>query len=448
MKKDILFSLLMTFSVLPYVHLTVEKQQATAIETVVAKEIVLEPVKVEEAYGFRLDSFQVESHTVRNGQTLGDLLQGLDVAYPNVLKVVNNCDGVFKYKNMRKGKPYAVVSSTDSLSNKKFFVYQPNKFEFFKIALQDSFKVEKQERDITIKQREASGVIESSLWNALVHNGLSPEMAVEMSEIYAWNVNFFALQPGDNFKLIFDEKWVGDEMVGYGEIHAALFHHGGADFFAIPFKQDGDIGFYSEKGKSLEADFLKSPVKYSRISSGFSGRRFHPVQKRWKAHLGTDFAAQRGTPILSTANGIIVAAQFSKFNGNYVKVKHNNTISTQYLHMSKIAAGMKPGRAVKQGDVIGYVGSTGLATGPHVCYRFWMNGKQVNSQAVKISSTRKIKEEYVAQFDSVKTVWLGQLELIETAATELYAEHRVEETDVHTHDHAHDHTHATTKTSR
>ena len=412
MKKDLILSLLMTFTVLPYVHIVVSFQQVEVKEVEVKEVVVEAPKIIEREFGFRLDSFQLEEKTIKNGQTLGDLLKDLDVDYENVIQVVENCKGIFNYKSLRSGKPYYIVEGKDSTKRDSYFVYQPNPIEYYTISLQDSFSVTKEERPVEIRKTSASGEITYSLWNALVDNGIAPDVAVELSEIYAWTVNFFALQRGDKFKLIFNEKWVGDERVGMGEIEAAIFHHGGKDFYAIPFVQDNDLGFYNADGKSLEADFLKAPVKFSRISSGFSGRRFHPVQKRWKAHLGTDFAAPRGTPIMSTANGTVVAATFSKYNGNYVKVKHNETISTQYLHMSKIAKGIRPGIAVKQGEVIGYIGSTGLATGPHVCYRFWMNGKQVNSQKVKISSTRKIKGDYKAKFDSTMNVWLKELKNI------------------------------------
>ncbi len=422
MKKDIILSLLMTFTVLPYVHVIVSSQQTTkkVVEKVIVKKAAVE---IKREFGFRLDSFRLEEKKIHNGQTLGDLLKSMDVNYKNVMQVVKNCKGVLNYKSIRAGKPYYIVKGKDPSERDSYLVYQPNPVEYYTISLQDSFKVQKSERPVETRQRAASGEITSSLWNALVDNGISPDVAVELSEIYAWTVNFFALQKGDKFKLVFDEKWVGDERVGMGNIHAALFHHGGKDFHAFPFEQDNDLGFFDANGKSLEADFLKAPVKFSRISSGFSGRRFHPVQKRWKAHLGTDFAAPRGTPIMSTANGTVIAARYNKFNGNFVKIKHNNSIMTQYLHMSKIAKGIKPGVAVKQGEVIGYIGSTGLATGPHVCYRFWMNGKQVNSQAVKISSTRKIKENYKAKFDSVKTVWQKELLKIPfpTDANNLYA---------------------------
>ena len=405
MKRDLFLSLFLTISLLPYVHLQtqrVQEQQNLQVEQ------VAEPVaEVETSFGFPLDSFRVESHTISNGQTMGNLLNELGVAYDNVLQLLSNADTVFNYKTIRAGKPYHIISSLDS--SKHFFVYQPNPIEYITFELQDSFRVNKQELELEIRSHVASASIESSLWNALVDNGMSPEIAVELSDIYAWTINFFALQKGDKFKLIYDEKWVDGQMIGYGKIHAAIFNHGGEDFYAIPFEQDGDWGYYNRDGKSLEADFLKAPVKFSRISSGYTGRRFHPVQKRWKAHLGTDFAAPTGTPIMSTANGTVEAAQYSQFNGNYVKVKHNQTISTQYLHMSKIAPGIRPGVAVRQGQVIGYVGSTGLASGPHVCYRFWRDGKQVDSQSVRISATRKIEGANQAAFDSTATVWIQRL---------------------------------------
>lgn len=424
MKKDLFLSLLLTFTLLPYVHLSVSQQQAQAQA---AQEAELRKQKipvVTREFGFRLDSFQLQEHRIRDGQTLGDLLQNLQVAYPNVLQVVNNCQGVFNYKNLRAGHSYYVVTPRDSLVRDSYFVYQPSPTEYFTIALQDSFRVQKTEKPVQVRTRTAGGEIQSSLWNAMTDNNMDPELAVELSEIYAWTVNFFGLQKGDRFKLIFEEKLVDNTPIASGKIQAAYFYHGGKEFYAIPFEQDGDHGFFDQDGKSLEADFLKSPVKYSRISSGFTMHRFHPVQKRWKAHLGTDFAAPTGTPIYSTANGTVVEATFTRNNGNYVKVKHNQTISTQYLHMSRIADGIRAGRAVRQGEVIGYVGSTGLASGPHVCYRFWMNGQQVNSQQVKISAMRKIKDEYRAAFDSTANVWMQQLQQFELATDQqaIYAQ--------------------------
>lgn len=250
--------------------------------------------------------------------------------------------------------------------------------------------------------REVSGEINSSLYESLVEKGASPELTMRLADIYAWSIDFFRIQEGDHYKVIYEEQFIDDSIsVGVGRILAADFNHGGESFYSFYYSKGEEYSdYFDENGKTLRKAFLKAPLNFSRISSRYNPKRFHPVLKRVKAHLGTDYAAAHGTPIMATASGEVIAAAYTRGNGNYVKIRHNSTYTTQYLHMSKFAKGMRKGKIVKQGDVIGYVGSTGLATGPHVCYRFWKNGKQVDPLREKLPAADPVKEEYLEDYKS------------------------------------------------
>ena len=242
--------------------------------------------------------------------------------------------------------------------------------------------------------------------------GVTPQLTNDFVDVFAWQIDFFRLQKGDRFKVIYEEKLVEGQPIGIGDIKAVYFNHFGNDYYGMRYDQGNGPDYFDEEGKSLRKALLKYPLKFTRISSRYSGSRFHPVQKRWKAHRGTDFAAPRGTPIRSVGDGIVVEAKYGKYNGNYVKVRHNSTYSTQYLHMSKIAAGMKPGVKVRQGQTIGYVGSTGLATGAHLCYRFWKNGVQVDALKVDLPSAEPIESEKLLAYNQIKRIYMERLNAI------------------------------------
>ena len=239
-------------------------------------------------------------------------------------------------------------------------------------------------------------------------DGLSNLLVYRLSDIYQWSIDFFKLQKGDRFKMVYNERYIDDTVfAGIESVEAAVFNHDGKPYYAFEYKEDSltkHPSYYDDEAKALQSFFLKAPLNYSRISSHYTKRRFHPVQKRWKAHLGTDYAAATGTPIMTTADGVVIASRYTRFNGNYVKVRHNAKYTTQYLHMSK--RNVKKGQHVKQGDVIGYVGMTGLATGPHVCYRFWVNGKQVDPYRQNLPTAKKLdksnKEDYFAHIEPLK----------------------------------------------
>ncbi len=374
-------------------------------------------------YGLQTDSFSVFKGTIKRNQFLADILLGYNVTYPEIDAMVKSAADIFDVRRIKSGGNYAVYCSNDSTGKAKCFVYETNPTEYVVFDLRDSISVYKGEKEVTVKRNQASGIITSSLFNALTDNNLSPVLAMELSEIYAWTIDFYRIQKGDFFKIIFDEHYVGDKFIGIGKIHASQFNHSGNDFYAFHYEKSEHPDYYDERGESLRKAFLQSPVKFGRISSGYTLRRFHPVQKRNKPHLGTDYAAPKGTPILSTGDGVVTHARYAKYNGNYVKVRHNSTYTTQYLHMSQIKGGIKPGKKVRQGDVIGYVGSTGLATGPHVCYRFWKNGKQVNHRKEKLPPSKPVEETLSEDFMDFANELKNQLKQIpvkaETAQPEL-----------------------------
>ncbi len=349
-------------------------------------------------FGFNLNDFNVVQDTIKNGDSFGQLLFNNNLSYSEIANITAAVKDSFDVRKLNVDKPYTILKSEDSVSKPEVFIYQKNKIDYVIVDFRDSIpKAQLKSKPVTIVENTASGVITSSLSETIDEQGLSYNIANDLSSIYAWTIDFFKLQKGDKFKIVYDEKFIDDTTyVGVDRIKSAYFVHNNRPFYAFEFVADtiNNIpDYFDEEGKTLRKAFLKAPLKYSRISSRFSPRRFHPVQRRWKAHKGTDYAAQRGTDILSTANGKVVKSGYTRGNGNYVKVRHNSTYSTQYLHMSKRA--VKVGDFVKQGETIGYVGSTGLATGPHVCYRFWKNGRQVDPYKQKLPEAKPMDKKLI-----------------------------------------------------
>lgn len=337
--------------------------------------------KTSSFYGMRVTEDHLHFDTIAPNEYLSDILLRHDVDYPMIHKIATEFDSIFDVSRIKAGQPYCVIGDEgDSTFEAKCFVYEENLVDYVIISLNDEPSVERGKKPIDTIYKEASGVITSSLYQTMVDNEIDPMLAIRMSEVYAWSIDFYHLQQNDKFKITYYEEQVNGHSLGVQHINSALFVHREKDHYAFKYRLDSlPFGsYYDEEGRSLRNTFLQAPVAYSRISSGYTTSRKHPVTGVTKAHLGTDYAAPTGTPIVSTADGVVTEARFKQYNGNYVKVKHNGTYTTQYLHMSKIASGISPGVAVEQGEVIGYVGSTGLATGPHVCYRFWKNGVQVD----------------------------------------------------------------------
>ncbi|MDA0683295.1 MAG: peptidoglycan DD-metalloendopeptidase family protein [Bacteroidetes bacterium] len=358
-------------------------------------------------FGMAVNGFSVSEATVQRNETFSDLLNPYNVSYERIVTLARDGRDTFDVRRLKFGQTYRVY--TDSLGVGQFMVYERDLTSFVVFDLGEDPSIRVEERDVSVRTREVEGTINQSLYVTLVDQGIHPTVANRMSEVYAWQIDFSRIQKGDAFRIIFEEEYVGDDLVNVGNILAARFEHRKEDFFAFHYANGTIDEHYDQDGKSLRKAFLIAPVEYKRISSSFSYRRFHPVQKRFKAHLGTDYAADPGTPIMATGDGVVAEARYGQYNGNYVKIRHNGTYTTQYLHMSKIKTGIRAGVAVKQGQIIGFVGSTGLATGPHVCYRFWKEGQQVDHRREKIPSVGPIPGEFAVDFSIERDRWMRKL---------------------------------------
>lgn len=360
-------------------------------------------------YGMNLTGCKLLTFSVQPNELLTDIFTKHNIATSVASFVIAESREIFNPRKMKAGNNYTVVMQhSDSGMVPKKIIYEEDKVNYVVFNFDDSTYIYRGKHNVERKRREVGGTIKSSLYETLDANNIPSSLAVRMAEIFSCVIDFYRIQSNDYFKIIYDEDFVEGESVGVGKVYACLFSNGGKEYQAFYFEKEGshEGEFYDEKGESMKRQFLKSPLKFFRISSRFSGSRLHPVTRVVKAHLGTDYAAPYGTPIMATADGVIEEAQFKRHNGNYVKVRHNGEFKTQYLHMSKIAKGMHRGVRVRQGEVIGYVGSTGLATGPHVCYRFWRDGKQVDpfKQKVAISEPlpAKYKPEYLKNIEPLK----------------------------------------------
>lgn len=334
-----------------------------------------------EEYGYILNDFNVIRDTIRPGDTFGAILDANGVTQDKIFEVATKFKDSFDVRKMVVGKPYVLLNAKDSTNATQVFIYEKNKVDYAVVDFRDSISSFNSRKPVSYVEKTASGVITSSLYQTMEENDLSPYMSERLANIYAWTINFFAIQPGDRFKVIYTEKYINDTIpAGLDKIKAAYFEHKGKQLYAFRFVGDtlNQIpDFYDENAENLRRAFLKAPVKFSRISSRYNlNRRIKYYGYKLRPHKGTDFAANIGTPILATADGTVTKSERRGGNGNYVKIKHNSTYSTQYLHMK--SRNVKVGDFVRQGDVIGWVGMTGNTGGPHVCYRFWKNGKQVD----------------------------------------------------------------------
>lgn len=379
----------------------VEKEKVAVEDTVEVKKNLL--------FGIDMDEYEVSYDTVQKGWTWNNLFDAFEINQYTINTTAERLkDSLIGLKYILAGKPFKTFRpKKDSSSAPTYLVYEPDVFSYITFDFnQDTVGIKKEKRPIEINERMVSGQIaknsnlSSELSKSFDNYMMTASIADAIEGVYAWSVDFFKLQVGDKFVVFYDEKSVDGVPYSVEKINYVWFEHNGQGLYAFNFTDStGEVsGYYDELANEMKRPFLMSPVKFSRISSSFNMNRLHPIYKTRRPHLGTDYAAPTGTPILATADGTITRASRSRGNGIYVKIRHNRTYDTQYLHMSKIASGIKSGVRVKQGDVIGYVGSTGAATGPHVCYRFWKNGKQINHRSEKFPKSEPMKEEVKPEY--------------------------------------------------
>ncbi|MBN8566131.1 MAG: peptidoglycan DD-metalloendopeptidase family protein [Flavobacteriales bacterium] len=357
------------------------------------------PIVIE--FGFTLNDFQVVQDTIKSGDTFGKLLESYNIGNFKVHEVTEQIKDSFNMRDIRVGKPITLLKAKEAPHQLQVFIYQKDNIHYSVVDFRDTIvKAYNKQKPITIKKRTIATAITGSLSETLNKNGVEAGVANNLAKIYEYSIDFFKIQKDDKFAVTMYEKFINDTVyVGVDRLESSFFEHKGKRIYAFPYKIDSlakRFEYYDEEGKGLKTMFLKAPLDYFRISSRFSPKRFHPVQMTWKAHKGTDYAAPHGTPIKTTASGVVERTGYTAGNGNFVKVKHNGTYSTQYLHMSKIL--VRQGQSVTQGQTIGLVGSTGLATGPHVCYRFWKNGEQVDPLGQKLPNTEPMNAKHKAKY--------------------------------------------------
>ena len=374
------------------------KEEDKALES----QKIVEP-EPEMRFGYKIDDYKVIQDTIKSGESFGIILDRHHVFYPKINQIAATVKETFDVRKVRAGKPYTILASKDSTEKAQVFIYKHDKINATIVDFKDSIITAKEyKKPIRLVEKVASGVVNSNFTFSMDSLGLRPNLTYRVADIYAWTLDFLALQKGDSFKIVFEEKFIDDStFAGYGNIKSAVFKHKGKDLYAFRFLADSTLNiheYYDDEANMLRSQFLKAPIKFQyRISSRYNlRRRIAYYGNKIRPHRGTDFAAKIGTPIIATASGTVTESTRRGGNGKYVKIKHNSTYSTQYLHMSSQA--VKKGQYVKQGDVIGYVGMTGNTGGPHVCYRFWKYGKQVDPLREKLPEAEPMKKNVKPSF--------------------------------------------------
>lgn len=378
----------------------------------------IEPLPARDRYGFEKEMYDYEEHKINRNESLYIILRRYDISPRQIYEIQQKSKGIANLNRMVPGQRYRVYFKDNQPVS---FVWHPEVTRYITVDWRDEYRIDIGEIPVRFVTKEASGVIRSSLYETIVGQGHSPYLGSELAAVFAWQVDFFALRDGDHFKVIYEERYAGDEFVGIGDVKAAEFQHRGATHRAFFLNHDERRGYFDENGNSLEKELLKAPFRYSqRISSGFSRNRFHPILRENRPHYGTDYAAPTGTPILAVGDGIVTEAQRRGGNGNIVQIRHNGSYRTAYLHMNGFAPGIRKGVQVEQGQVIGYVGQTGLATGPHLCYRMYVNDRPINSVSADLPASESLDESLMPDFNRVVNRYrslLDELQLLEKVAS-------------------------------
>jgi len=412
MRKKLItfFIILLILGLLTIIPLWINQVQSR--KTVVTQTIQPPPEEHYE-YGIQVDSLRLEKGFVRKNQSLSDILSFYDISREIIHRMAALSKSTFDVRKMRSGNTYTVMFSKEAIPQLLYFIYEEDAVSYITYNFTEPLKVTRGAKPVVIDTTISSGVIETSLWNALVDEGIDPNLANEMSEVYAWTIDFFGIQKEDYFKVMYEELSVEGRPIGIGKVLAACFHHGGQDLYAFRFEQKGEPGYYDEKAQNLQRAFLKAPLRFKRISSTFTRSRMHPILKVRRAHLGVDYAADYGTPVQTIGDGTVIDKGWDKKGGgNYLKIKHNGTYTTLYMHLQGFARGIKTGARVRQGDVIGYVGSTGLSTGPHLDFRFFRNGQAVDPLKVESPPAEPVANEYLSRYFQIKDTLKAALDSV------------------------------------
>jgi murein DD-endopeptidase MepM/ murein hydrolase activator NlpD len=372
-------------------------------------------------FGFNTDSFYIEKNLIRKNDVFGNILNTHGVNTNLTLLLEHEAKDIFNIRNIRVGQPYHVVKKHECDDTPVAIVYEPDNFKYIVCDLRESVKVTLVEKEIELCEEVVSGKIESSLWGTLEAQGINPAIIDLMEEALSSSVDFYHTRKGDEFKLIYENKYVDGRLTGLGRLIAACYINDNGANYSILYKSKDYEGYFDAEGRPARKSFLKAPVKFTRISSNYNLRRFHPIKGKTIPHLGTDYAAPYGTEIRSVSDGVVTASAYNGGNGNFVKVKHDNVYETQYLHMSRFAKGIRPGVRVRQGQTIGYVGATGLATGPHVCFRFWKNGRQVNHLKEKLPPPQPMSMQELPDFFEHRDKLLVRLNELQPEGSNLAA---------------------------
>ena len=375
-------------------------------------DVVEEMVSDELVYpmGFRPEEYGSIEGKVRSGQFFSNLLGELGLSQKEAYDLTVACDSVFDPRDLRVGNSYTAYYEGTSL---KYLVYAQDRASDIVFSCTPPYEAWVYRKPVTIEKKYADVTINTSLWNDMLVEGVSPLLIVDLSDIYAWTIDFFALQKGDRFKVLYDQKVCDGEVIGIDSVRYAVFSHGGTELPMIMFDQkDGGNIWWNEKGESMRKAFLKAPLKYSRVSSGFSYARKHPVTRKVRPHTGVDYAAPTGTPVMTIGDGVVTSVKYEGAGGKTVRIRHNSVYSTAYLHLSKYAKGLKAGQRVRQGEVIGYVGSTGRSTGPHLDFRVWKNGTPVNPLKMDSPPAEPLKKENMKAFAELHEACRAQADTI------------------------------------
>jgi len=377
-------------------------------EEVATVDVIEKPIT---KFGFDLGEFIVKYDTIRNGDSFGELMAAHKVDYPKIAKLSLEFKDTFDVRRIRVGKPYTILTSKDTTETAQIFIYENDRINYTVVDFRDSVSAYTDKKEVKYVEREASGVIEqgSSISQVIQEQGIDYNVTHNLADVYAWTIDFFKLEAGDKFKVIYKEKYINDSIYAGAEpIEAAYFEHRGRPIYAFAYENDSlknIVDYFDEEANNLRRTFLRAPLKFGRISSVYNlKRRIRYYGNRIRPHKGTDYAAPRGTPILATADGTVTESTRRGGNGKYVKIRHNGKYSTQYLHMSR--QNVKKGEFVRQGDVIGWIGMTGNTSGPHVCYRFWRNGRQVDPRKEELPKAeplaKTLQPEYFAYVEPIK----------------------------------------------